>query len=181
MSLKLCCLSFILIFTFEAHCQAKVNSTSIYQLAYSHILAISEFKEFTENNKCVAVFDSIIYLDRVTFNIQFDVDKKYFTENKEHILIDSLDRTEITNKQKPYFYSPVATLTRRSASKRQCWVVAFSKRNDNWLMAEVIQNDNGGRSLQEIMPMFGQSLRYLIFFQPNGEIERHYTQVINYN
>lgn len=181
MLLRLCWLSFILFFTLEAQCQEQVKSTSIYELAYAHILASSEFKEFAENNKCVAVFDSIVYLDKVTFNAQLDVDKKYSTANREHILIDSLDRIDIANKHKPYFYSSVATLTRRSASKRQCWVVTFSKRSDNWLMAEVVYNTYGGRSLQQIMPVFGQSLCYLILFQPDGEIERYYTQVINYN
>lgn len=48
-------------------------------------------------------------------------------------------------------------------------------------MVEIVWNEGGGKSCKQIMPVFGQSLRYLLFFDKNSEVESFYVQVIAYN
>lgn len=152
-----------------------------YQEAYRSVLASSEFKKFRENQRGVAVFDSIVFEDQSLFTVELGKHWNYQGPKKENQLRDSLAAVDTKTWHKP-FYSPLtANLTVASATEKGCVVILFSCLHKDVLLAEVSVNHEGGAALHDILSVFNQTVRYLLFFGPDGKVRQYHTQLVSYN
>jgi hypothetical protein len=179
---RLLYLGFLMFFSLLSNGQQTVgHDTQRYKKAYKSILASSEFKKFRENQPCIVVFDSIVFQDRTSFLIELGQRWNYRGYEAEKRLLDSLDAIDRQARHNPYYSPLTANLTTNPAAKEECVVILFSALQKNTLLAEVSMNQSGKLTLHDILPMFNQTVRYLIFFKPNGKVQKYYTQVVSYN
>ncbi|MCB2410539.1 hypothetical protein [Hymenobacter lucidus] len=172
----------------RARSRAKVRTTApapvaapaqYYQTAYQHILRSPEFEEYRQ--PCVAVFDSLVFQDLVTFSEPLRTELRFPQTYPQVQLLDSLFRMDEHTSHKP-LYSPLAAkLTAATGAQKGCSVIVFSRLSKNMLLAEVSTNQEGGARLRDVLSAFNKTVRYLLFFGADGKVQRYYTQVINYN
>lgn len=153
----------------------------LYQEAFQHIKADPSFLEMQGKNGCVAVFDSIVHQSQSLFLEALGKRWGYADGRNMNQLLDSLHSFDRSSYHKPY-YSPItASLTTASGAEKGCLVIMFSRLNNNMLLAEVTDNQEGGPGRKSVISTFDQSILYLLVFGPDGKIQKSYTQVLNYN
>ncbi|MBT2557592.1 hypothetical protein J7E24_07340 [Hymenobacter sp. ISL-91] len=152
-----------------------------YKAAFNHIKHDRQLRQMGYNLKNVAVFDSIVHKDLTWFSQELGVLWGYTGYQKEKRLADSLDQLGTTTFHKPYFSPLNTSLTTNSGLIKGSTVIVFSRLENNMLLAEVSDNQEGGPGLHNIFSTFDQSLLYLFIFRPDGTIQRHYVQHIAYN
>ncbi|PJJ60564.1 hypothetical protein [Hymenobacter chitinivorans] len=163
----------------HAPAPAAAAPALVYQAAYQHILRSPEFEEYRQ--PCVAVFDSLVFQDYVTFSEALRTEWNFPKDQPQVQLLDSLFRMDERADHRP-FYSPLAAkLTPASGAQKGCAVILFSRLSKNTLLAEVSLNEEGGPRVRDILSTFNKTLRYLLLFSPDGKVKRYYTKVINYN
>lgn len=150
-----------------------------YQAAYQHILRSPEFEEY--RNPCVAVFDSLVFQDLVTFSEALRTEWPFPQTYPQVQLLDSLFRVDERTAHKPLPSPLVAKLTPASGAQKGCSVILFSQLSKNMLLAEVSLNQEGGPRVRDVLSGFNKTVRYLLLFGSDGKVKRYYTQVINYN
>ncbi|UOQ51833.1 hypothetical protein [Hymenobacter cellulosivorans] len=159
--------------------KAAVAPALVYQAAYQHILRSPEFEEYRQ--PCVAVFDSLVFQDYVTFSEALRTELNFPKDHPQVQLLDSLFRMDERADHKP-FYSPLAAkLTATSGTQKGCTVILFSRLSQNTLLAEVSLNEEGGARVRDIVSPLNKTLRYLLLFSPDGKVKRYYTRVLNNN
>ncbi|UOQ71063.1 hypothetical protein [Hymenobacter cellulosilyticus] len=157
---------------------AAATPAQLYQTAYQHILRSPEFEEFRQ--PCVAVFDSLVFQDLVTFNEALRTEWNFPQTFPQVQLLDSLFRVDERTSHKP-LYSPLAAkLTTASGAGKGCSVVLFSRLSKNMLLAEVSTNAEGGARVRDVLSSTTKTVRYLLLFSPDGKVKRYYTKVLNY-
>lgn len=158
---------------------ATAAPAQVYQAAYQHILRSPEFEEYRQ--PCVAVFDSLVFQDYVTFSEPLRTEWNFPKDYPQVQLLDSLFRMEERADHKP-FYSPlVAKLTPASGAQKGCSVILFSQLDKSMLLAEVSTNLEGGARVRDVLSTENKTLRYLLFFGADGKVKRYYTKVLNNN
>lgn len=169
------------LFPFPLACYSQqlpdAQAQPYYQEAYRCILKSPELK--VQKPSCIAVFDSIVSLHQSNFFEQLKNHWGYVEKEKQ--LLDSLLRLDESTYHKPY-YSPItANLTTASGAKKGSLVIMFSHLNNNMLLAEVSDNQEGGPGLKNVISTFDQSILYLLVFGPDGKVRKCYTQLLSYN
>ncbi|RSK49996.1 hypothetical protein [Hymenobacter rigui] len=153
----------------------------LYAEAYSHIRADTVFQQHLGPERCVAVFDSLIYQSPTSFSEILAKRWGYIGYGKMSRLLDSLNTLDKLGYHKPYFSSQVARLTPVSGAAKGCMVILFSRVNNGMLLAEVSDNQEGGPGVRNVLSTFDQSIHYLFLLGADGKIERYHTQFISYN
>jgi hypothetical protein len=161
--------------------QTAFQDTQRYKKAYKFILASPEFKKFRENQSRVVVFDSIVFQNQTSFLTELSKHWNYKGNKAEKRLLDSLDLIDKQTWHKPYYSSLTANLSTASVGSKACVVVLFSRLYKDMLLADVSIKQKGGAALHDILPMFNQTVRYLLFFGPDEKVKQYHTQLINYN
>ena len=174
-------LGFILIISIQpVRSYAQLTPDTIkYQQAYQFILSSKEFRKWRQ--PCVIVFDSIVSQEQVVFAEALGSARRYVGTYRETRLIDSLTALDATARHAPCYSSLTAELTKNHTVKKGCSVILFSRLQHDILMAEVSANYAGGNTLRSILPVFNQTLRYLLIYDFNGKIKKYYTRKISYN
>jgi hypothetical protein len=158
-----------------------IRQAQYYQEAYRAILTSPEFKKFRGNERCVAVFDSIVAENQSRFLSQLGKHWNYQGDKETSRLRDSLDTADTKAWHKPYYSALTADLTTASAVKKGCVVILFSRQHNDMLLAEVSVNLEGGPALHNILSMFNQTVCYLLFFGSDGKVQLYHTQLVGYN
>lgn len=159
--------------------KAAVPPALVYQAAYQHILRSPEFEEYRQ--PCVAVFDSLVFQDYVTFSEALRTEWNFPKDHPQVQLLDSLFRMDERADHKPVFSPLAAKLTTASGAQKGCAVIIFSRLSKSTLLAEVSLNEEGGSRVRDIVSPLNKSLRYLLLFSPDGKVKRYYTKVLNNN
>ncbi|RFP66664.1 hypothetical protein D0N36_02900 [Hymenobacter lapidiphilus] len=152
-----------------------------YEAAFNHIKRDRKLRRMGYRLKDVAVFDSIVHKNLTWFSQDLGVLWGYTGYQKEKRLIDSLSQLEITTSHTPYFSALTARLTTNPGLTKGGTVIVFSRLDNNMLLAEVSDNQEGGPGLRNVFSTFDQSLLYLFLFGADGRIQRCYSQLISYN
>ncbi|MCB2377124.1 hypothetical protein LGH70_05995 [Hymenobacter sp. BT635] len=150
-----------------------------YQTAYQHILRSPEFEEY--RRPCVAVFDSLVFQDLVTFSDALRTEWRFPQTFPQVQLLDSLFRMDERAAYKPSYSPVVAKMTAASGAQKDCSVVIFSRLGKNMLLAEVSTNLEGGARVRDVLSTDNKTVRYLLFFGPDGKVKQYYTKVLNYD
>ncbi|TGE28478.1 hypothetical protein [Hymenobacter metallicola] len=158
---------------------AAAAPAQVYQAAYQHILRSPEFEEY--RRPCVAVFDSLVFQDYVTFSEPLRTELNFPKNHPQVQLLDSLFTLDEANSHSPYYSPLVAKLTPASGAQKDCSVILFSRLNKGLLLAEVSLNEEGGPRVRDIVSPLNKTLRYLLVVGSDGKVKQYYTKVINYN
>jgi hypothetical protein len=151
----------------------------VYQAAYQHILRSPEFEEYRQ--PCVAVFDSLVFQDYVTFSEALRTEWNFPKTYPQVQLLDSLFRMDERTDHKPFYSHLAAKLTAASGAQKGCAVILFSRLSKNMLLAEVSTNQEGGVRVRDVLSTDSKTVRYLLFFGADGQVKQYYTKVLNYD
>lgn len=153
----------------------------LYAEAYSCIRSDTVFRRYQGPERCVAVFDSIVYQSPATFSDVLAKSWGYTGNESMAQLLDSLSTLDKRACHKPYFSKRVARITAASGAAKGCMVILFSRVTDGILLAEVSDNQEGGPGIRNVLSTFDQSIQYLFLLGADGKINRYHTQFVNYN
>lgn len=153
----------------------------LYTEAYSCIRADTVFQRHQGPERCVAVFDSIVYQSPATFSDVLAKSWGYTGYGSMARLLDSLSTLDRQAYHKPYFSKQAARLTAASGTAKGCMVILFSRVSNGMLLAEVSDNWEGGPGLRNVLSTFDQSIQYLFLFGSDGKIKQYHTKIISYN
>lgn len=179
--MRLLLLSLLAVIPLLSSSQSLPAPEKAYEAAFRYIKHDRKLRQMGYQFRDVAVFDSIVYRDLTWFSQDLGELWGYTGYRKESRLVDSLHQLGVATFHKPYFSPLTARLTSNRGSAKGCTVIVFSRLDNNMLLAEVSDNQEGGAGLRNIFSTFDQSILYLFVFGADGRIQRCYTQLISYS